>query len=164
MFRGVGKRGVKEINSESWKAFIKIERTTMAFNEFYHSKFNPNCKKRWNSLIIVRLSSESKDDSVLLVCMWRHGGHVGQWSRTKAFLYLGTKLYFHVNSSRKYVEYCIDIKHGRLVTWLQAKNIVYLFRRENYNLPIVNISFFLFIDSWHPPENQHSLFCIYRAV
>ena len=65
----------------------------------------------------------------------------------KHFSLLGTKLYFHVNSSRKYSENCIDIKHGRLVTWLQAKNIVYLFRRENHNLPIVNISLLLFIDS-----------------
>ena len=38
---------------------------------------------------------------VLLVCTWRHGGHVGGQEQ-KHFSPLGTKLYFHVNSSRKY--------------------------------------------------------------
>ena len=66
----------------------------------------------------------------------------------KHFSPLGTKLYFHVNSSTKYSDFCTDVTgHGRLVTWLQAKNIVYLFRGENHNLPIVNISLLLFIDS-----------------
>ena len=38
---------------------------------------------------------------LLLVCTWRHGGHVdGQ--EQKHFSPLGTKLYFHVNSLRKY--------------------------------------------------------------
>ena len=37
----------------------------------------------------------------LLVCTWRHGGHVGGQEQ-KHFSPLGTKLYFHVNSSRKY--------------------------------------------------------------
>ena len=32
------------------------------------------------------------------------------------------QLYFHVNSSRKEF-FCIDLPHGRLVTWLQTKNI-----------------------------------------
>ena len=36
----------------------------------------------------------------------------------KHFSPLGTKLYFHVNSSKKDLLY----QHGRLVTWLQAKN------------------------------------------
>ena len=36
----------------------------------------------------------------LLVCTWRHGGHVGDQEQ-KHFSPLGTKLYFHVNSSRK---------------------------------------------------------------
>ena len=38
---------------------------------------------------------------LLLVCTWRHGGHVGGQAQ-KHFSPLGTKLYFHVNSSRKY--------------------------------------------------------------
>ena len=38
--------------------------------------------------------------SILLVCTWRHGGHVGGQEQ-KHFSPLGTKLYFHVNSSRK---------------------------------------------------------------
>lgn len=38
---------------------------------------------------------------ILLVCTWRHGGHVGGQEQ-KHFPPLGTKLYFHVNSSRKY--------------------------------------------------------------
>ena len=39
--------------------------------------------------------------SILLVCPWRHGGHVGGLEQ-KHFSPLGSKLYFHVNSSRKY--------------------------------------------------------------
>ena len=39
--------------------------------------------------------------SELLVCTWRHGGHVGGQEQ-KHFSPLGTKLYFHVNFSRKY--------------------------------------------------------------
>ena len=38
---------------------------------------------------------------LLLVCTWRHGGHVGGQEQ-KHFSPLGTKLYFHVNFSRKY--------------------------------------------------------------
>ena len=37
---------------------------------------------------------------ILLVCRWRHGGHVGGQEQ-KHFSPLGTKLYFHFNSSRK---------------------------------------------------------------
>ena len=37
----------------------------------------------------------------LLVCTWRPGGHVGGQEQ-KHFSPLGTKLYFHVNSSMKY--------------------------------------------------------------
>ena len=37
---------------------------------------------------------------VLLVCTWRHGGHVGDQEQ-KHFSPLGTKLYLNVNSSRK---------------------------------------------------------------
>ena len=38
--------------------------------------------------------------TVLLVCTWRQGGHVGDQGQ-KHFSPLGTKLYFQVNSSRK---------------------------------------------------------------
>ena len=38
--------------------------------------------------------------SISLVCTWRHGGDVGGQEQ-KHFSPLGTKLYFHVNSSRK---------------------------------------------------------------
>ena len=37
---------------------------------------------------------------ILLVCTLRHGSHVGGQEQ-KHFSPLGTKLYFHVNSSRK---------------------------------------------------------------
>ena len=37
----------------------------------------------------------------MLVCTWRHGGYVGGQEQ-KHFSPLGTKLYFHVNFSRKY--------------------------------------------------------------
>ena len=40
-------------------------------------------------------------NTVLLVCTWRHGGHVGGQEQ-KHFSPLGSKLYFHVNSSSKY--------------------------------------------------------------
>ena len=110
----------------------------MAFNEFYYGKFNPKKEKKHLNLRTIRYCWFECDVTAAMLV-----SDQGQ----KHFSPLGTKLYFHVNSSRKYSDYCIDIKHGRLVTWLQAKNIVYLFRGENHNLPIVNISFFLFIDS-----------------
>ena len=37
---------------------------------------------------------------ILLVCTWRHGGYVGGQEQ-RHFSSLGTKLYFHVNLSRK---------------------------------------------------------------
>ena len=46
-------------------------------------------------------SSLSSSSSSLLVCTWRHSGHVGGQEQ-KHFSPLGTKIYFHVNSSRKY--------------------------------------------------------------
>ena len=55
----------------------------------------------------------------LLVWTWRHGGNVGGQEQ-KHFSPLGTKLYFHVNSSRKF--YYIEPQHGCLDTWLQTKN------------------------------------------
>ena len=58
---------------------------------------------------------------ILLVCTWRHGGHVGGREQ-KHFSPLGTKLYFHVHSSRKYSFVLTPNKHGRLFTWLQTKN------------------------------------------
>ena len=42
--------------------------------------------------------------SILLVCTWRHGGHVGGQEQ-KHLSPLGTKLYFHVNYSRKIILY-----------------------------------------------------------
>ena len=41
-----------------------------------------------------------RDRFLLLVCTWRHSGHVGGQEQ-KPFSHLGTKPYFHVNSSRK---------------------------------------------------------------
>ena len=49
-----------------------------------------------------------------------HGGRVGG-QELKHFSPLGTKPYFHVNSSREKI-YRFDPQHGRLVTWLQTKN------------------------------------------
>ena len=57
---------------------------------------------------------------ILLVCRWRHSGHLGRQEQ-KHFSSLGSNLYFHVNSSRRQF-YCTDPQHGRLVTWLQTKN------------------------------------------
>ena len=42
--------------------------------------------------------------SILLVCTWRHGGHVGGQEQ-KHLSPLGTRLYFHVNYSRKIILY-----------------------------------------------------------
>ena len=53
----------------------------------------------------------------LLVCTWRHGGHVGGQEQ-KHFSPLWTKLYFQINSSRKTI-YCVDLQRGCPVTWLQ---------------------------------------------
>ena len=50
----------------------------------------------------------------------RKPGHVGGQEQ-KHFSSLGTKLYFHVNSSRKKI-LLVWPQHGRLVTWLQTKN------------------------------------------
>ena len=58
---------------------------------------------------------------ILLVCRWLHSGHLGRQEQ-KHFSSLGSNLYFHVNYSRRQF-YCTDPQHGRLVTWLQTKNI-----------------------------------------
>ena len=57
---------------------------------------------------------------ILLVCRWRHCGHLG-YQEQKHFSSLGSNLYFHVNSSRKQF-YCTYPQHCRLVTWLQTKD------------------------------------------
>ena len=54
----------------------------------------PYVKKKFEKFFIFFMD-------ILLVCTWRHGGHVGGQEQ-KHFSPLGTKLYFHVNSSRKY--------------------------------------------------------------
>ena len=46
-----------------------------------------------------------------------HAGHVGGQEQ-RHFPPLGTKLYFHMISSRKFN--CIDHQHDHLVTWLQT--------------------------------------------
>ena len=48
-------------------------------------------------------AAENKN-RVLLVCGWRHGGHVGGQEQ-KRLSPLGTKLHFHVNCSRKILLY-----------------------------------------------------------
>ena len=48
-------------------------------------------------------AAENKN-RVLLVCGWRHGGHAGGQEQ-KRLSPLGTKLHFHVNSSRKILLY-----------------------------------------------------------
>ena len=57
---------------------------------------------------------------ILLVCIWRHSGHLGRQEQ-KHFSSLESNLYFHLNPSRKQF-YCTDSQLGRLVTWLQTKN------------------------------------------
>ena len=60
-----------------------------------------NWKKQTKWTGLPSQSPLNTDTSLLLVCTWRHGGHVGG-QQQKHFSPLGTKLYFHVNSSRKY--------------------------------------------------------------
>ena len=60
----------------------------------------PSCSRRHFARYIFDWRRESKERE-LLVCTRRHGGHVGGQEQ-KHFSPLGTKLYFHVNSSRKY--------------------------------------------------------------
>ena len=50
---------------------------------------------------------------ILLVCRWRHSGHLGDQEQ-KHFSSLGSNLYFHVNYSRKQF-YCTDSQNGPLV-------------------------------------------------
>ena len=57
--------------------------------------------KKTNLIWTWHDNKTSKSRWQLLVCRWRHGGHVGGQEQ-KHFSPLGTKLYFHVNSSRKY--------------------------------------------------------------
>ena len=52
-------------------------------------------------VLLSMLTGEDGEKGLLLVCTWRHGGHVGGQEQ-KHFSPLGTKLYFHVNFSRKY--------------------------------------------------------------
>ena len=72
---------------------------------------------------------------ILLVCRWRHSGHLGDQEQ-KHFCSLGSNHYFPVNYSRKQF-YCTDPQHGRHVTWLQTKNIHmvtwYQWRRRGYH-------------------------------
>ena len=63
-----------------------------------YSTFFAICTAEWSLTILVLWW---RDVSLLLVCTWRHGGHVGGQEQ-KHFSPLGTKLYFHVNFSRKY--------------------------------------------------------------
>ena len=71
--------------------------TKLYFHVNYSRKnatvLTPNMVPTWQVRPVPKVS-------VLLVCMWRHGGHVGGQEQ-KHFSPLGTKLYFHVNSSRK---------------------------------------------------------------
>ena len=75
---------------------------------------------------------------ILLVCRWRHSGHLGGQEQ-KHFSSLGSNLYFPVNSSRKQF-FFTDPQHGRLVTWLQTKNTHmvtwYQWRRGCHTVPL----------------------------
>ena len=62
----------------------------------------------------------------LLVCSWCHGSPVGGQEQN-LLCPLGATLYFHLNSSRKN-SFCIEPLYGRLVTWLQTKNNVWIDR------------------------------------
>ena len=79
-------------------------------------------KKNWTIILGIQLRRQGVAFHKIANCWfytWRHDGHVGG---PKHFSPLETKPYFHVNSWRKKKLFCIDHQHGRLVTWLQAKN------------------------------------------
>ena len=94
----------------------------------------------------------------LLVCTWRHGGHVGGQEQ-KHFSPLGTKLYFHVNSSRKYsfvltpnmaalscgCKPRIVLKNEKLIE-LKLRWVVYLSSGVDSSKPF----YFLHAKWWHP--------------
>ena len=82
---------------------------------------------------------------ILLVCRWRHGGHVGGQEQ-KHFSPLGTKLYFHFNSSRKS---SIVLTPNMAVTLLQTKNHSVWWR-----FPLCFVVFFFQI-SWHSLLDNH---------
>ena len=68
------------------------------------------------------LSSFSWFFPVLLVCTWRHGGHIGDQEQ-KHFYPLGTKLHFHVNSSRTNSMGHFRVPKLSLSKWGQAHNL-----------------------------------------
>ena len=87
--------------------------------------------------------------SILLVCTWRHSGHVGGQEQ-KHLSPLGTKLYFHVNYSRKIILYwsptlppCLVVANHKNAYFVVSFKI---FARPlmNPNTPISqNLSFFV---------------------
>ena len=68
--------------------------TTFSYSEYCSSK------NKSKNVHLTSNDSQSKQEQ-LLVCTSRHGGHVGGQEEQKHLFPLGTKLYFHVNSSRK---------------------------------------------------------------
>ena len=60
-----------------------------------------NAKREWDqySAILTELAWSIKD-LLLMVCIWRHGGHVG-WQEQWSVSPLGTKLYYYANSAKR---------------------------------------------------------------
>ena len=67
-------------------------------------------------------------ESLIYTCITKGQGTIagldGWWSEQKHFSLLGTKPYFHMNSSRKILLYwpLTQHQHDRLVTWLKAND------------------------------------------
>ena len=79
------------------------------------SKLYPSLRSNACSTKISRYCWFARDVTAVVVCWWPEQKH---------FFPLDTKPYFHVNSRRKILLYWPPThhQHGRLVTWLQAKN------------------------------------------
>ena len=73
--------------------------------------------------------------SILLVCTWRHGGHVGGLEQ-KHFSPPGTNSIFMLILWEKL--YCIDSQHGRLVSWLQTNNASVVVSFKILARPLIN--------------------------
>ena len=83
------------------KEFMKTIKSTMIGWEIRIDSSREKHKdcNHWMDMSGPKLQERGKKNT-LLVCRWRHGGNVGGQEQ-KHFSSLGTKLYFHVNASRK---------------------------------------------------------------
>ena len=88
--------------------------------------------------------------SILLVCTWRHDGHFGGREQ-KHLSPLGTKLYFHVNYSRK-------------IIFLLIPNIAALSRGCKPRMPLLWSHLKCLLDHWWIQIRQFRKICHFRKT